>query len=280
MTLIEILKMKGLDVDSSRIKIVRHQSPPWDLSELVRRGQFEIYQWEQKKDVFKNCDYVITFLGMPGTKAKLIGIYRLTGVQKRKIRSWPENFPFQNMPIESNFQYHAEKLVIFEDIENRLVIDWGKSTRSWHQWLKPRDVVEILPKGYVGEIPDYLEIILSYAKLQEMIKNEDANRIWHQKLSTVKGIYLILDKKSGFQYVGSAYSPEGILGRWKDYAANGHGGNVKLKKLLESNESYVHNFQFTILQTLPKSLTNKEVIEYEVRYKEKLGSRVFGLNNN
>ena len=87
-------------------------------------------------------------------------------------------------------------------------------------------------------------------------------------------------KKTGKQYIGSASGPEGILGRWRDYAASGHGGNKQLKKLVQGNESYVHNFRYTILQTLPKTITKKEIISFESLYKNKLGSKVFGLNEN
>ena len=78
-TLVEVLQMRGLDVDSGKIKIVRHQHPPWDLSELIRRGQFDIYQWVQSKTIFHKCDFIVSFLGIEKTKSKLIGIYRILG---------------------------------------------------------------------------------------------------------------------------------------------------------------------------------------------------------
>jgi hypothetical protein len=107
----------------------------------------------------------------------------------------------------------------------------------------------------------------------------EANREWHTMLSSVAGVYLIMDTESGKQYVGSAYGKRGILGRWKEYATTGHGGNVLLKKILAQDSKAAKNFQFTILRTLPKTLTNKEVINYENLYKEKLGTRAFGLNS-
>ncbi|MFF2589646.1 hypothetical protein ACFVSS_17475 [Peribacillus butanolivorans] len=41
--------------------------------------------------------------------------------------------------------------------------------------------------------------------------------------------------KEGKQYVGSASGKEGLLGRWKEYAINGHGNNTKLKELIEAD---------------------------------------------
>ena len=61
---------------------------------------------------------------------------------------------------------------------------------------------------------------------------------------------------------------------------NGSGGNDLLEELLEKDKNYKYNFQFTLLQTLPSNLTAEEVIIYEILYKEKFGSKAFGLNKN
>ncbi|MCK5407604.1 MAG: GIY-YIG nuclease family protein [Candidatus Krumholzibacteria bacterium] len=99
-------------------------------------------------------------------------------------------------------------------------------------------------------------------------------------LSAVCGVYLIVDQNTGKQYVGSAYGEKGILGRWTNYAKTGHGGNNQLKKLMEWDPMYAENFNFTILRTLSKTLTQAEIIDYERLYKSKLGTRAFGLNSN
>ena len=279
-TLIEVLKMRGLDVDNGKIKIVRHQHPPWDLSELIRRGQFDIYQWVQSKSIYHKCEFVVSFLGIEKTKAKLIGVYRILGFNHINNHKWPDEFIFQDIPTGKGFFYHNEKVENFSDFENRLVIDWGASPRAWHQWLKAREILEILPTEYIGEFPGYLEFVLTYSQLKKMIENDNSNSVWHNKLSAVGGIYLILDSITGKQYIGSASGHGGIIGRWKNYAFNGHGGNRRLKELVNLDETYIHNFRYSILQTLPKTMTKKEIIGYESRYKKKLGSRSFGLNEN
>lgn len=279
-TLVELLNIRRLDTDNGRIKIVRHQHPPWDLSELIRRGQFDIYQWVQSKPIFHECDFVVSFLGIEKTKAKLIGVYRIIDFDYIEKHKWPVDFIFQDMTAGGKFLYHSEKLDQFDDFDNRLVIDWGASPRAWHQWLKAREIVEILPRGYIGEFPGYLELALTYSQLKEMVENSNSNNVWHQKLSVVGAIYLVLDTNTGKQYIGSASGLEGIIGRWRNYVANGHGGNKHLKELVSGDETYVHNFRYSILQTLPRTMTKKEITGYESMYKEKLGSRAFGLNEN
>lgn len=277
-TLTEILELRGLDTKRLRIKMIRHQHPPFDLSELIRRDQFDLYQWNQGKPMY-NCDIAVSFMGIESTKAKLVGVYEILDCEGPINKPWPKEYLFQDMLI-GQYYYTAKKLTQFSDFENRLVIDWGKSARSWHQWLKDRRVIEILPEGYIGEFPGYLEFSLSYTQLVELANNLDSNRIWHHHLRAVGGVYLILDQKTGNQYIGSASGKSGILGRWESYAKDGHGGNEKLRRLVTLDSQYKHNFKFTILQTLPKSLTRNEIIEYEIMYKEKLGSRTFGLNIN
>ena len=136
----------------------------------------------------------------------------------------PEHYPIQEAP-ESHF-YLLEKVPGYEDLEERIVIDWGKSTRSWHQWLSPKEVVEVLPKGYTRPFPGYLDFILTYDELARLVTHHESNREWHIALSAMAGIYLILHPGTGAQYVGSAYGPQGILGRWRQYVSTGHGGNI------------------------------------------------------
>lgn len=91
---------------------------------------------------------------------------------------------------------------------------------------------------------------------------------------------MILDKKTGNQYIGSAFGQGGIWQRWSDYASSGHGGNQKLIELCANKNNYESNFQFTILKSLPSNLSNREVIKIETLYKEKFGTKSFGLNQN
>ena len=100
------------------------------------------------------------------------------------------------------------------------------------------------------------------------------------KDSSNAGIYLILDTSTGNQYIGSAYGEQGIWGRWSNYLTDGSGGNKKLLELIKDNESYKDNFQFSLLKTLPTSMLKKDVVNQERIFKEKLGSKAFGLNSN
>lgn len=277
MNIKELLELRGLDTNT-QIKLARHQDARYDVHELHRRGKLEAYQSYQARPVLE-CEYLVSFLGLENNKAKFIGVYEVKGRKTKEEIDLPENLPpDHDFSVGSNFYYVLEKCPGFEDLENRVVIDWGKSARSWHQRLTEKEVTEILPRGYVRDFSGFLDFVITFDELVEIIDNPDANRVWHNVLSSVAGVYLIVDNLTGQQYIGSAYGKHGIMGRWAEYAKSGHGGNKKLRELLDSNPGYARNFTFTILQTLSKSLTNSEVIEWEELYKKKLGSGVFGLN--
>ena len=60
-----------------------------------------------------------------------------------------------------------------------------------------------------------------------------------------------------------------------NYAALGHGGNRLLR------ERDPHNFRFTILERVSPDMDEKDVIERENSWKQRLQTRVpFGLNDN
>lgn len=284
MDLTKLAEMYGVNLQD-KIKLVRHQDSRYNPTKLYKdnRYEFELYQEYQGDKNFRGCKYIISFLGMDGSKSKFIGMYEVLSEQLVENMNIPEDEGHKKMSDGAKYYYMLRKTDYLGDLIDRLVIDWGASTRSWHQWLredKAKEVIEILPKGYYDEFPGFEDFILTFNDLETIIKNADANKDWHQMLSSVYGIYLIVDLEDGKQYVGSAYGREGILGRWKQYAQNGHGNNQMLKELIDKYPRRHHKFQYTILRTLPKTLTDKEVINYENLYKNKLGTRTFGLNLN
>ena len=276
-----LLKERGLNLEG-KIKFVRHQDKRYDISLLIRANQLEVYQGYQSKPIFKDCNYIVVFIGQEHMKALFFGVYKVLNERPASEVPLPNDFLYPDFDIigETNVFYDLQEIEGFDDLKNRVVIDWGKGALAWHQWAKDREVTEILPQGYVREFPGFLDFVIRYDELTTIINAPEANREWHIMLSSVAGIYLILDTRDGMQYVGSAYGKNGILGRWKEYAISGHGGNKLLKEILTKDPTASQHFQYTILRTLPKTLTNQEVIQKENLYKNKLGSRAFGLNQS
>jgi hypothetical protein len=278
MNIVELLRLRGLD-QSAKVKLVRHQDKRYDVKEIYRTGHLDTYQSYQSSAVF-GCDYIASFIGLNGSLACFVGIYKVLGMKSAPEVPVPDDFPYPGFTTVSDVYYELEPVPGFEDLKDRVVVDWGKGALAWHQWLTEKEVVEVLPQGYVTEFPGYLDFILTFQELTKIIENQSANREWHLMLGAVAGVYLIVDNRTGLQYVGSAYGQDGVLGRWTQYAKNGHGDNLKLKEIIKIDPNAASHFRFSILRTLPRTLTKNEVIAYEALYKRKLGSRSFGLNAN
>ncbi|MGG0251802.1 hypothetical protein ABEY24_26330 [Peribacillus frigoritolerans] len=88
--------------------------------------------------------------------------------------------------VRSKYRYELEKLVGFEDLEHRLVIQWEGVAQGWCVKIDTfnNEVVQLMPKGYVRDFPGYLEIDLSFRELQDIVNDPNANAIWHKMLSS------------------------------------------------------------------------------------------------
>lgn len=283
LTIRNVLALAGLDI-TKRIKLVRHKDSrdaitingaivvgnPYDWY-LNDREKFIAYQSEQHKDIFKDVDYVVSFIGEDGTLARMVGVYQILGRDTER----------ETLAGVDKFCYKMVELDGFDEFNERVIVDWGKSARTFHQWLDKNDksIVAVERKGFDWVCPDYEEISLTYGELSHII-NEDLDA-WKRKLTVVNGIYVISDRKTGKLYVGSTYNRDGIWGRWEDYARTGHGGDVKLASLIAEDSDYAKdNFVWSILQTLPLNVSDREAIRVETLWKNMLGRSVCILNRN
>ena len=121
---------------------------------------------------------------------------------------------------------------------------------------------------------------MTFDELKDIVDNPEIYDSWHTALKSVHAVYLITDTTDGKQYVGSASGTDGLLGRWTEYIKTHHGGNNKMIELLKDYTERYHEFQFSILQILPKTLTSDDVVSEESLWKKKLLSIEFGLNDN
>ncbi len=282
LSLLEVLKLRGFD-PSIPGRLVRHQHDQYPVVDLQRHGWLDLYQRYQTRPVFHNCRQIVSFCGLSGSRASFHGVYRVHGVHAAAegdvLPGCPWSAEWQKI---AEHYYDLERDPRFDEFRDRLIIDWGKSTRAWVQRLaQPKPVLEILAPGRkLPPFDDYLEFSLTFAQLKDLFAHEEAHREWRARLSAVGGIYLILAETTGDLYVGSASGENGIWGRWREYARTRHGGNVLLKELIGRDHDYPERFRYSVLQILPKTIARDEIIKREAVYKNKLGSRATGLNLN
>jgi len=133
----------------------------------------------------------------------------------------------------------------------------------------------------VKDFPGLMNIKLSFQELTKIIENPESYYEWFDSLTKLQAIYLILNKKTGYQYIGTTYGENGLWQRWGNYIKGDHtGGNKEFIKLKNEDSEFYKNLQFSILEVLSKTANQKYCTEKESNWKEKLGSRAFGLNKN
>jgi len=138
---------------------------------------------------------------------------------------------------------------------------------------------EILPKPYSGEpFVGFDSVSLSFGQLDAIVRNDRLD--WKTALQNMKGVYVIVDSKTGKKYVGSAYGDVGIWQRWCVYIATGHGGNRGLVDHL-ANGGARENFRITLLEAWPARTDDQFIIKRENYWKDALLTRGdFGYNRN
>jgi hypothetical protein len=280
MFLTELLRLRGLDPSQHSVKVVRHEDSRVNIHKFTR-SEFEIYQNHQSKRVFDGVDYVVSFIGEERGLARLVGVYRVnTPNAVRPPKLSVPNAELRRSIKRAPLHYDLRPLPQFKDFEDRVVVKWTGAHINWVQKILPRDkpVVQILPLGREKAFTQYGDVFLTYDELCRIVRYSDANADWHTALSSTAGVYLIVDSRSGRLYIGSASGESGILGRWRQYAKDGHGGNKKLKALLTGHSNLQQHFQYSILRTLSRSLTRTEVVRVEQDFKNKFGKLACALN--
>lgn len=270
-----LLDLSGLG--RSEVRLLRHQDnhhtgfhSPYVLWR-DHRGRFEAYQATQAIGDASHlrAPYWASFVSMPGRETLFVGLY-----SAQMIGLLPED---RIHPITGGIEpaggchlYKLESKPELSEYAGRLWIEWGDGYRSWIQRgdRVQKPVLEL--RRNLGEepFPGFQALILNLSEVDSIPST------WRAALAATRGVYLLTCPQTKEQYVGSAYGADGFLGRWREYAATGHGGNVELRSRDPSD------YQVSILETVGTGATVNDIVAVEVRWKDKLQSRAMGLNRN
>ncbi|HWA43726.1 MAG TPA: GIY-YIG nuclease family protein [Hypericibacter adhaerens] len=266
--------LRGSDIDPDHVKLVRHQDrrasarlSPYELWR-TKPKDFEIYQRIQRRPVFSEARVIASFVASPLNQTLFVGLYRVVnyGEPPRQLRD-----PISGVKVGgSRGFYDLRPLRPLKDLRGRLVIDWGYSYRAWVQRASRQDkpILELARDRSDPPFPGFMDFSWPVQQLN------DVPRSWRETLSSIGGIYALVSLKSGQIYVGQARGRGGFWSRWQNYRATGHGGNIRMKLL--PDEPY----RVSLLEFASSSTDANTLHALENRWKEKLLSRKFGLNDN
>lgn len=262
-------------LNPDQVQLVRHTGTsgklietPYDLW-VADDGRFEKYHSFQSKDRFDIGGFTATFVVSPAGDTLFARMYEV-----KSVRRAPKGTVCPCTGIKAgsgtHFLYQMTKVSAFEKYEGILVIDWGLGFINWIQRAKNQNkrILELRKEFQEPDFPGFSSFSTELSRLAGLPHS------WKAVLSSVRGVYLLVCIETGKQYVGSAVGTDGFLGRWQSYAANGHGGNVELKKHKTSD------YRVSVLEVVSPTSTHEEIIATENFWKHKLLTLEFGLNKN
>jgi len=285
--------LAGKNIDPREVLVMRHRpyEPelrrvlPWLAAE--RPDVFNAYQQTQGSKVEKAlfaAKHVASFIGHEPGKALFVGLYSVgksKPLTRKQFWNVPAYIEMKAFGMTGFGEEETRSSVLWFDLtltdfyvswKGKLVVGWPPPERSW--WRR----------AHRNEIPVYA--VLEESALDAAMPAWDAINLrwdelgvlptrWRAALSQWRGIYYIYDSTDRMGYVGSAYGGDNMLGRWRNYAASGHGGNRWLR------QRDPRHFQFTILQRVSPDMDTSDVVRLEGTWKERLHTRApFGLNDN
>lgn len=249
---------------------------------------FELYQDNHPKGpeaTLKARKFAASFVVNDSGEARFVGLYQICGWELRSI----ENLAAEPLRIElgkrivgewastfdsgkdqSRAVFKLEVMKEFSSLKGRLVVP-RPAGRAYVRLAEkcPLPIKRIDETAqFIPPLPNWNAIVLSAHDVLAM------PYAWADKISQWRGVYHILDASDGQRYVGSAYGEENLLGRWRAHVKGEWGVTKELSKRSPSN------FVFSILELLAPNAAAEDVITLEGTWKERLGTRKWGLNHN
>ncbi|MDR3317187.1 MAG: GIY-YIG nuclease family protein [Puniceicoccales bacterium] len=237
------------------------------LNELSK-GKFKEWQENQRKKNF-NRDYILSLIYKQKGEWLFAGIYKNISVIEKS---------------DGGFTYKTKLLPQGKDFIGRLIVKYKNPRQTYlnfEEQVNVLEICEIMRNTYKFDpFPGFKSVHVEFDVLKRII-NEEENG-WKMALSSVKGVYLISDKKNGKLYVGKASGENGFWQRWKQYVdgkLEGHGDDKKLKELIDKKgKEYSSNFKFSILEICNSNATETEIVNRETFWKNCLLTFDFGYN--
>jgi hypothetical protein len=269
----DILRSAG--IEAAEVRLVRHHDSGRRLPTIYSafrsaegRRLIEEYQQIQHRKVFGIGDLVASFIVTPRPRNEtlFIGLYLVTSASQCAAGSRDPIFKNDVGGMNRYDMVHDDRLGKYEE---RLSIEWGPGTRAWNQRAdRQAKRVRALNDREDPPFPGFSQFCVDVEQVPGLYMS------WQQFLREVKGIYVLVDKDTGKQYVGSAKGEESLMVRFMAYAQTGHGGNVELRRRKGAR------YQVGILQVVDMAFPDHRIEEIEAWWKHKLLSREFGLNRN
>lgn len=261
--------LRDENIDLKRVYLIRHRDTthrdrPTIYSLWAANDEtFELYQriWTKKR--FKSGNLLASFAVTPRGQTLFVGLYKVNG--HRKARRGEAKDPTSQKDVGGKYLYDIRLDQRLASYRGHLTVDWGRGFIAYVQRAARNDkvVLEIRKEVVPPIFPGFSQFCWDVDQIKKIPS------AWQEVLSSVKGVYVLVCKHCGKQYVGSAKGEENLWQRLVNYAETNHGGNVELKR------HGPRRYQASILEVVNSGFGIEKI---EEDWKRKLLTRKFGLN--
>lgn len=268
--LLDIPAIRNLALGKYKVHLARGAESPFAFDAFLAGGFKEWQEYQSRRNF--QCDTIISLIGLDADDLWLFGgVYKVLGVTNGQ---------------QPAYLYQTELLPDQANLIGRVIVRFQRPSRYAYIWgdkhAQNLEVLEIMRERMSFPFPGYNKVIIDHARLKVVVRLQEPT--WKSALSSVKGIYLIVDSSNGKKYVGSATGAGGIWQRWEAYAHIGHAYNRELVELLDAIKGkgveHANNFQYSILETADSKATPEFIRARESYWKNVLLTRAFGYNAN
>ena len=266
--------IRDAGIDPRQVRLLRHQTvlpdgrTPFDLWVQDRDlfNEYQSYQQHARRSFFLS-PYWSTFVGLPDGRTMFSGLYRVD--QPQLVSEAYVLATGQAFEGGIDDRYPLQPVDDLSGYRGILYVEWGggaSGKRAWTQRadLQDKTITELHLKRALEPFPGFGAFIEPLSRIPKLPES------WTQRLSDTKGVYLLTCPDNDELYVGSATGSRGFLGRWLEYDANGHGGNVVLKQRGRKN------YQVSILEVAGSHDSDDDIRAAEQRWMRKLRSKLNG----
>lgn len=263
----DILNFTESEIKNIKIRFNKSNNNDFDPITLFKekdKGLYDGHFWNGSSKSFKVGQIVIGFIKIDSDKWLLFDISVIT----RDLEKY-NGVGYEHRTLDEYKKYFGRLIIRYKNKAQNMI-------RNAESVINECEVFEIIDDTFEDDsFPGYENINLSWHELNRVIEKKD----WKTALENQKGVYLITDTLVGKRYVGSAYGKDMLLGRWRNYVNNGHGGNKDLKQL--DFEYIKANFKYSILEIYKTTTDDKVIINREHHWMRILltKDKRFGYNN-
>ncbi|MFW5981170.1 MAG: GIY-YIG nuclease family protein [bacterium] len=270
MNITDFFDLKEYEIPETKLHFATGNSTNEEaLNEFLNGTLKEWQEWQSKRNFERK--FILSLIYLNSREWLYAGVYEVLGIEE--VSNGISIYSYKTRLTDKGKEYIGRLIIGFKK-------DFRQSYPYCKTYINQFELVEIRRNRFeLMEFPGYENVNVNYDTLKLLIETE--NRSWKSALSSVQGIYLISDKNNGKLYVGAAYGEYNFWQRWSCYIKSGHGENIELKNIIETNnQGYFRNFTFSILEIFKNTTDINEILAREAFWKGILLSREFGYNRN